>query len=126
MNPPDDDDSWTDWDAGPVSRPYTVTGGRTRPRGSWRFDLVDVVVRTPRAVDTTFVSPERSRILELCHRPVAVAELASAVGLPIGVVRVLLDDLLHENLIDVTAAAPRGQVTDMKLLRKVLHGLRSL
>jgi hypothetical protein len=121
-----DDDRWTDWDAGPVSRPYTVTGGRTRPRGVWQFDLVDVVARTPRSADTTFFSPERSRILELCRVPTAVAELASAVGLPLGVVRVVLDDLLHENLIEVTSAAPRGRVTDMRLLRKVLEGLQSL
>jgi len=121
-----DDDRWTDWDAGPVSRPYTVTGGRTRPRGAWQFDLVDVVARTPRSADTTFFSPERSRILELCRVPTAVAELAAAVGLPLGVVRVVLDDLLHENLIEVTSAAPRGRVTDMRLLRKVLEGLQSL
>ena len=58
--------------------------------------------------------------------PTAVAELASAVGLPLGVVRVLLDDLLRENLIEVCAAAPRGPVTDMRLLRQVLQGLQSL
>ena len=103
-----------------------MTGGRTRPRGAWQFDLVDVVARTPRSADTTFFSPERSRILELCRVPTAVAELAAAVGLPLGVVRVVLDDLLHENLIEVTSAAPRGRVTDMRLLRKVLEGLQSL
>ena len=121
-----DDDRWTDWDSGPVSRPYTVTGGRTRPRGTWQFDLVDMVARTPKSADTTFFSPERSRILDLCRVPTAVAELASAVGLPLGVVRVVLDDLLHENLIEVTAAAPRGRVTDVRLLRKVLEGLQAL
>lgn len=72
------------------------------------------------------MSPERSRILELCQVPVTVAELASAVGLPLGVVRVVLEDLLHENLVEVTAAAPRGRATDMGLLRQVLNGLRSL
>jgi hypothetical protein len=126
VNHDDEDDRWTDWDAGPVSRPYTLTGGRTRPRESWQFDLVDLIVRTPKAVDTAFVSPERSRILELCRYPVAVAELASAVGLPMGVVHVLLDDLLRENLIEVKATAPRGRVTDMNLLRQVLNGLQAL
>jgi hypothetical protein len=38
----------------------------------------------------------------------------------------VLDDLLHENLVEVMAAAPRGRVTDMGLLRQVLNGLRSL
>jgi hypothetical protein len=121
-----DDDRWTDWDAGPVSRPYTVTGGRTQLRGGWHFDLVDTVARTPQSADVTYWSPERSHILELCRVPVTVAELAAAVGLPLGVVRVVLDDLLHENLIEVAAAAPRGHVTDMGLLRQVLNGLQSL
>jgi hypothetical protein len=120
------DDEWTDWDAGPVSRPYTVTGGRTRPRGEWKFDLVDTVARTPGSIDDTFRSPERSRILEMCLVPMAVAELAAAVELPLGVVRVVLDDLLHEKMIEVVAAAPRGLVTDMGLLHKVLNGLRAL
>lgn len=122
-----DDDRWTDWDAGPVSRPYTVTGGRTRPRGAWQFDLVDTVCRTPASADSTyFQSPERAQILELCRVPLTVAELAAAVALPLGVVRVVLDDLLRENQIEVTAAAPRGHVTDVRLLRQVLNGLQSL
>ncbi len=121
-----DDDRWADWDVGPVARPYTVTGGRTHLRGEWHFDLVDTVARTPASADVTYRSPERGHILELCRVPVTVAELASAVGLPLGVVRVVLDDLLQENLIEVTAAAPRGRVTDSSLLRQVLDGLQRL
>jgi hypothetical protein len=121
------DDDWMDWDAGPVARPYTVTGGRTRPSGDERFDLIDVVARTSAPVDAFLaLTPERFRILEVCGRPVTVADLASAVGLPVGVVRVLLADLMHEGLIKVTAPAARGPVTDMHLLRDVLDGLNSL
>jgi Protein of unknown function (DUF742) len=119
------DDTWMYAEAGPVSRPYTVTGGRTRPRGARRFDLVDLIVRGARQADTLSFSPERSRILDLCGVPVSVAELSAIMGLPVGVVRVLLDDLLHENLIEVMAA-PRGRVTDQNLLRKVLAGLQAL
>jgi hypothetical protein len=114
-------------EAGPVSRPYTVTGGRTRPRGSRYFDLVDLVVRSARQADSASFSPERSRILDLCRVPVSVAEISALIGLPLGVVRVLLDDLLYENLIEVMEAAPRGGVvTDQRLLSKVLEGLRAL
>jgi hypothetical protein len=121
-----DDDRWMDWDAGPVARPYTVTGGRTRPRGERYFDLVDVVARTAKPADHLSASPERSQILALCWAPVTVADLASAIGLPLGVVRVLLDDLVGENLIEVRATAPRGRVTDKRLLRQVLDGLHAL
>ena len=122
----DDDDRWMDWDSGPVARPYTLTGGRTRPRGERYFDLIDLVARSGKAADTFSSGPERTRILDLCRDPVTVAALASAVGLPLGVVRVLLDDLVHEGLIEVRNEAERGPMTDMHLLRQVLDGLHAL
>ena len=71
------DDDWMDWDAGPVARPYTVTGGRTRPRGETYFDLIDVVARSGTPADAFAVAgPERSRILDLCQNQVTVADLA--------------------------------------------------
>ncbi len=121
-----DDDRWMDWDSGPVARPYTLTGGRTRPRGERHFDLIDIVARTGRPAETFTFSPERSRILDLCFDPIAVADLASALGLPLGVVRVLLDDLVHEGLIEVRVAAPRGRMSDRRVLKQVLDGLHAL
>ena len=121
-----DDDRWMDWDAGPVARPYTVTGGRTQPRGERRFDLIDVVARSGKPAETFFFSPERSRILDLCRNPITVADLASTIGLPLGVVRVLLADLVHEDLVEVRTAAPRGRMTDTHLLKQVLDGLHAL
>jgi hypothetical protein len=89
--------------------------------------LVDIVVRLPRTVDAATYSPEVTRILNLCRSPASVAELSAIIGLPLGVVRVLLDDLVHENLIEVREAAPRGgAVTDQRLLGRVLAGLRGL
>ena len=105
-----------------------MTGGRTRPRGTRYFDLVDMVVRSARPGDPNSISsPERAQILELCRVPVSVAEVAALVGLPLGVVRVLLGDLLYENLIEVMESAPRGGVvTDQRLLGRVLERLRAL
>jgi hypothetical protein len=103
-----------------------VTGGRTKPRGTRHFDLVDIVVRSARGGDPASFDPERRRILDLCRIPVSVAEIAAIIGLPLGVVRVLLDDLLCEDLIEVMTTAPRGVVTDQGLLRKVLEGLQAL
>jgi hypothetical protein len=120
------DDGWTDWDTGPVARPFTLTSGRTRPEQARSFDLVDMVACTAWAADIRSSSPERTQILGLCQRPIAVAELAAAVELPLGVVRVLLDDFAREGLIEVRAAAPKGVVTDKQLLRRVLEGLRAL
>ncbi|HEX6519406.1 MAG TPA: DUF742 domain-containing protein [Streptosporangiaceae bacterium] len=125
----EDDDRWMDWDSGPVARPYMVTGGRTRPAApaaEEHLDLIDMVARSGKAADTFSFSPERTQILDLCCHPVTVADLASAIGLPVGVVRVLLGDLLNEGLIDVKRMAARGTLTDKRLLRQVLDGLNAL
>jgi Protein of unknown function (DUF742) len=119
------DDGWMDSDAGPVARPYTVTGGRTRPRGERYFDLIDIVVGTGAESGRELsLGPEHGHILGLCQRPTVVADLTAAVGLPLGLVRVLLGDLLHENLISVSKQAQR--VTDRGLLQKVLDSLKAL
>ncbi len=121
-----DDDGWMDWDSGPVARPYTVTGGRTRPASQRYFDLIDIVARSGKVADTFSVSPERTRILDLCCHPTTVADLASAIDLPLGVVRVLLDDLHNEGLIEVKTMALRGQMTDKRLLMQILDALHAL
>lgn len=121
----EDDDEWTDWDSGPVSRPYTITGGRTRQRTTIRFDLVDLVGRTLRPIGDGAFTPERRAIIQMCEPPIAVADLASALGLPLGVVRIILDDLVHDGLIEVRVAAPRGRM-DRSTLERVLAGIRAL
>jgi hypothetical protein len=119
------DDEWLDEDAGRVAgRPYTVTGGRTRPRGERQFDLIDIVVVTGAEPGEAFsAGPEHGHILSLCQRPTLVAELTAAVGLPLGLVRVLLADLLYEDLISVSRQAQR---TDRRLLQRVLDSLKAL
>jgi hypothetical protein len=118
------DDEWLDEDAGRVARPYTVTGGRTRPRGERQFDLIDIVVATGAEPGEAFSpGPEHSHILSLCQRPTVVAELTAAVGLPLGLVRVLLADLLYEDQISLSRQAQR---TDRRLLQRVLDSLKAL
>jgi predicted ArsR family transcriptional regulator len=58
--------------------------------------------------------------------PVTVADLASAVDLPLGVVRILLDDLVQEGLIEVRTPAPTARITDKQLLRQILDALHTL
>ena len=118
------DERWSEWDAGPVSRPYMLTGGRTR--GDRFYDLMDVVGRGAANVDLAPLGPELVQILRLCRAPATVADLASAVDLPLGVVRILLDDLVRANLIEVRAPAPTGRITDKQLLRQVLDALYTL
>ena len=117
---------YLDWDAVPVVRPYAVTQGRTAPSGAAHVGLIDAVMATGEWPQAHFrPGPEQRRILELCHRPKPVVDLASETDLPVGVVRVLLGDLIDEGLLRVIPAQ-RKPHTDQRLLRMVLDGLQSL
>ncbi len=66
--------------------------------------------------------PEHTRILRLCARPMAVAELAARLDLPVSVVVIMLCDLLEAGRI--TVRPPRSVTTpDPDLLQKVRKAL---
>jgi uncharacterized protein DUF742 len=122
-------DKWDARDAGPVVRPYALTGGRTEPADGEVLDLIAIVVASAKAAstnDSVALSPEHRKILSLCRDPVTVADLASDTSLPLGVVRVLLADLIVVGQITVLPNQPIGELPRAELLREVLHGLRAL
>lgn len=122
-------DNWVGRAAGPVVRPYALTGGRTEPAGGEVLDLIAVVVavgQTLQAGDLVGLSPELRRMLGLCRQPVTLADLASDIALPVGVVRVLLADLILQGRITVLPQRTAGEQPSADLLREVLHGLRAL
>ncbi len=120
---------WVDRDSDPVVRPYALTGGRTEPADGEVLDLIAIIVHSGRPADPADqleLSPEHRRILKLCRRPATVADVASDTGLPVGVIRVLLADLIQQNRIKVLPGRPPGEEPSAQLLREVLHGLRAL
>ncbi|GLX52332.1 hypothetical protein Shyhy01_52820 [Streptomyces hygroscopicus subsp. hygroscopicus] len=121
---------WFDDDAGPVVRPYAMTRGRTTSTAQHRLDLIAVVVAEPAAGDPETdptLSPEHVEIVGLCRSaPQSVAELAAELDLPIGVVRVLVGDLVHAELVHVTRPVPPAELPDESILRDVINGLRAL
>jgi hypothetical protein len=119
------DDRWLDRDAGPVVRPYALTGGRTRPIGE-TFDLLALVTAAnTQSVDTILLEPEQVDVMRLCRQPTPVADLASDLDLPIGVVRILLSDMRERGLITIRPPA-RTRLTDPQLLKDVADALRRL
>ena len=107
-------------------RPYVLTQGRTRAPGvqlaleAQVHAAVDVEMLPP---DST---PETRRIVELCAEPMPLAELAARLLLPIGVVRVLVADLAT-SVGSVTVGAPVHEAaTDVRLLERLLDGIRAL
>ena len=112
--------------AGPVVRPYAVTGGRTRSQGA-QLDLVAVVIGSvPSMADRGLLEPEHMRMLARCRQAITVVDLASDVDLPLDVVRVLLGDLIGRGLVRVNAPAPSEFARDEAVLRMVLDELHSL
>lgn len=121
---PGPDHDWLDSDAGPVVRPYTVTGGRVRPAVG--FDLVAFVVATPLTGEPPLhLQPEHRMILVNAQQPISVAELAAELDLALGVVRVLLGDLLAIGLISMHEPQTSNQFPD-DILKAVVNGLRAL
>jgi hypothetical protein len=117
---------WFDDAAGPVVRPYAVSRGRTRSYGEV-LDLLAVVIgRMPAPGDRRWLDPEHLRLLRLCRQPMTVADLASEMELPLGVVRVLLGDLRYWDLISVRPPQSRGYAHDERILRTVLNELYTL
>ncbi|MFI9045454.1 DUF742 domain-containing protein [Streptomyces sp. NPDC053427] len=117
---------WYDDEAGPMVRLYAMTAGRARP-SSEAFELMAVVRTGSRPDDGPALSPEQRTILALCgDRPRTVADIASDSGLPLGVVRVLLSDLLTAELIHVDRPVPPAQLPDAHVLKEVIDGLRAL
>ncbi|MCK2215677.1 DUF742 domain-containing protein [Actinomadura sp. ATCC 31491] len=118
----------------PLVRPYTITGGRTAPE---RHDLALItVVTTVAAPDEEAgpahrrsTQPEHRSILALCRRPLAVAEIASALNLPVSVTKILIGDLIDAGRLRTRAPlafAQRGALPDIAILKAVRDGLREL
>jgi hypothetical protein len=105
-------------------RPYTVTGGRTRP--STQLDLMSLV----RATGKGNVVPERlgrehAQALRLCRAPTSVAEVAAHLKQPVVVTKVLLSDLIESGA--VTARFPAlFDAPDPTQLKALVDALRKL
>ena len=107
-------------------RLYTVTRGRSAADDP-DLDIVTLIVAA--AEPSPGMQSEHARILRAARTPVAVVEISADLGLPVGVVKILLSDLLRANKITArhpSTARARTQLPDTALLKKVLVGLHKL
>ncbi|RFS84976.1 DUF742 domain-containing protein [Actinomadura spongiicola] len=106
-------------------RPHVVTGGRAHPSRNV-FDVVTLVFATG-DLPRTGLSPEKVRIVELClGGALSVAEVAGHLGLPVGVTKVLLSDLVDSGHLTTRAgASATARSSKVRLLQEVLDGLRA-
>jgi Protein of unknown function (DUF742) len=121
--PPDDPGEESDAEVGPVVRPFIVTGGRTRPTDE-RLRVETLVTALPSALSAP-LSFERRHIVELCQRPLSIAEIANSLAAPIGVVRVIIADLVAERYVTVEQPLNLRDSTSVHLLERIRDGVRA-
>src|SRR5689334_18186024 len=122
---PDGGDSVPGWDDNFMVRPYTMTGGRTRPRSEVAIESVVTSVPYPPR-DPSTLTPEFQAIIGLCREWRSVAEISALLRLPLGVTRVLIADMAYEGLLRLHQSNTAEGPTDIRLLERVLSGLRKL
>jgi hypothetical protein len=106
-------------------RPYVLTGGRTRTRTHL---LVHTLVSVPR-YDTLYAAslPPEARELYVTagRRMCSVAELSARCGMPLGVTRVVIDDLANGDRLVIHPDHARP-AHNLALLGRLRDGLRNL
>jgi hypothetical protein len=106
---------------------YAFTRGRTRPAGR---DLpLEAVVTAAKATtrQPALLQSESLAIVTMCSRPLSLAEIGSALRVPVGVARVLVGDLVNAGYL--VAHLPQHATRDggptQAILGRLLDGLRA-
>jgi len=106
-------------------RPYTVTRGRTEPRYQLEIEAMIAVIDHD-ARRRPMLSPECQAILEFCHDWRSVAEISAVLQMPLGVARILISDMAADGLVRINQTDHAQGRPDVKLLERVLSGLRRI
>jgi hypothetical protein len=106
-------------------RPYTVTGGRTKPHYHLEIEAM-IAAAYHEAADLSQLSPECRAILEFCREWRSVAEISAVLRMPLGVTRILITDMAADGLVLVQQLDHTQGRPDINLLHRVLTGIRRL
>jgi hypothetical protein len=103
-------------------RPFVITGGRTRASdASLRFETMVQTVDGARRGNLTF---EDARIVECCEEPHSVAEVASYLGIPVGVAMVLIGDLIAQDCLE--ESHPHDDEIELSTIVRMIDRVRAL
>lgn len=113
-------------------RPYTMTGGRVASRRDLPIEAL-VATRAGSARGSGMTREKRALLQFAAQGYVSVAELSARLRLPLGVVRVLIEDLAADGHVDVHVEAGRSardgvpdHTVPLHVLESVLDGIDSL
>jgi Protein of unknown function (DUF742) len=105
---------------------YALTGGRTRSSTGADLPVETLVTVTPAGQRAGELHLEYRATVELAGRPISVVEIGAALGVPVGVARVLVSDLVDAGYLAVHLGPSAG--TDgpaPEILERLLEGLRA-
>lgn len=103
-------------------RPFVRIGGRTRAEVELPLEALVCAVPSTRGSERGYTLEEHKTVLALCAQPRSIMEVAALAGIPLGVARVLVGDLVATGEITVHRTADRVG-PDSDLLERVLVGL---
>jgi Protein of unknown function (DUF742) len=101
-------------------RPFIMTGGRVRPAQEGL--RVETLVEAAPGARTAVLEFEQRRIVALCENPTTVAEVAAGAGVPLGVAKVLIADLVVGGLL----VCHQPQELQLHLLERIRDHVRAL
>ena len=109
-----------------VVRPYVLTRGRTASSVGALELHAPVLALVGAERLRRGATPEDRSIIELCQTPTSIAELSARLGAPVGVVRVLVGDLVDAHMLRVRSAEQPAEHRDVRLLERLLEGIRAI
>jgi hypothetical protein len=109
-----------------VVRPYMLTRGRTSSSlGVFALHAPILALITTDQLGRN-ATPEDRKIIEVCQTPTSVAEVSARLSTPVGVLRVLVGDLVDARMVTVREVENRADHRDVRLLERLLEGIRAL
>jgi hypothetical protein len=102
-----------------VIRPFLLTGGRTRPVQEGLH--VEALIQA-KQVPTATLRFEARRIVELCQRPLSIAEVSASLRVPLGVARVLVSDLVADGIVSLV----RREELSVQMIERIRDRVRAL
>ncbi|WP_007027775.1 DUF742 domain-containing protein, partial [Saccharomonospora iraqiensis] len=107
-------------------RPYARTGGRTRPANELALEALVATTERGRRYEGV-QSPEQRYVCDLCVEVHSVAEIAAFAKLPLGVVKIVVDDLAEVGAVDLQQPGFVLSDRDSRdFMERILTGLRAL
>ena len=103
---------------------YALTRGRTRSVQG-RDMPVETLVTVAGNADSGGLEPEYRTTVELAAQPVSIAEVGAALGVPIGVARVVVSDLVDAGHLEVHLPPSGEGGPSPAVLERLLEGLRA-